>query len=80
MRASAKGLLSVVPVECKWESLLCLNINAFDLESDHVADGLGASRCVLLLIIPFIILVIVFSLGELECALRFSVARFCIAK
>lgn len=53
-----------------------MNINAFDLESDHVADGLGASRCVLLLIIPFIIPVIVFSLGELECALGFSVAHF----
>lgn len=53
-----------------------MNINAFDLESDHEADGLGASRCVLLLIIPFIIPVIVFSLGELECALGFSVAHF----
>lgn len=51
---------------------MCLNISVLDLESSHIVDDLGASLCVLILIIPFIILAIVFSLGELECAACFQ--------
>lgn len=43
---------------------LCVSV--FDPESGHVADDLGALLCVLFLINSFIILVIVFSLGELK--------------
>lgn len=52
-----------------------MNINVFDLESSHVVDDLGA-LCVPLLINPFIILFIVFSLGKLECAACFMLPIF----